>query len=106
MRCSALVFILELGVALPDGAAVLVGGIPDLGTEELAAVSAYDAGGEYAASAVASAIGLTTGEFLLNSVPFVRWDDGLMRMFDVVLRYLALVDFQLFLKKIRGEGFL
>ena len=34
MRCSALLCIDELAVALPDDRAVLVGGMPDLGTIE------------------------------------------------------------------------
>ena len=47
MGSGALLFSLELVVALPNHAAVLVGGVPDLGSEEKAAVTADQLRGEY-----------------------------------------------------------
>ena len=47
MGSGALLVSLELVVALPFHTVVLVGGVPDLGTEETAAVTAYQIRGEY-----------------------------------------------------------
>ena len=47
MGSETLLFSLELVVALPYDTAVLVGGVPDLGAVETAAVSAYQLLGEY-----------------------------------------------------------
>ena len=47
MGSETLLFSLELVVALPYDTAVLVGGVPDLGSEEKAAVTAYQLRGEY-----------------------------------------------------------
>ena len=47
MGSGTLIFSLELVVALPYDTAVLVGGVPDLGFEETAAVTADKLRGEY-----------------------------------------------------------
>ena len=47
MGSGTLLISLELVVALPYHTAVLVGGVPDFGAEETAAVSAYQLRGEY-----------------------------------------------------------
>ena len=47
IESGTLLLSLELVVALPNHAAVLVGGVPDLGSEEKAAVTADQLRGEY-----------------------------------------------------------
>ena len=47
MGSGTLLINLELVVALPYHTAVLVSGVPDLGSEETAAVTAYQLRGEY-----------------------------------------------------------
>jgi len=74
----AFVVAFEFGVALPDRAAVLAVGVPDLGTVETAAVSADDAGGEYAFPAIASSQSPAPCKLFLDGIPFIRLNDRLM----------------------------
>ena len=72
MGRPALFLALELSVALPNGAAVLAVGVPDLGSVKATAVATDDAGGKNAATAVAVAQPLPPSELGLNPVELVR----------------------------------
>ena len=106
MRGAARFLTIELFVALPDGAAVLAVGVPDLGTVESAAVAADDAGGENAAAAIAMAQLLAPLILGLHQIKLLRVDDGLVALFNVILRDLALVDFLCFIEEIYRKALL
>ena len=106
MRCLAALCAIEFIIALPDRAAVFVCRVPDLGAEELAAVTADDFTGENTAASVTPSEFLASGKFLLHPVKKLRCDDGFMAVLYIVLWNLALIDFHLFLKGINVEAFL
>lgn len=106
MGCHAFMFVFELSVALPYGAAVFAGGVPDLGAEKCSTVAADDAGRKHVVPAVSAAQSLTPSEFLLNDIPFIRRYDWLMGVFHPALGHLAFAHLHGFCKKINGESFL
>lgn len=57
VRCAALLGAREFAVALPDGSAVLGGGVPGLGAIIVTAVSANDMGYQYTLAAISSGKG-------------------------------------------------
>ncbi len=95
----------ELLIALPDNAAVLAVGMPDLGTVKAVAVAADDAGGENAAAAVAVAQSLPPSELGLDNIELMGLDNGLVAFLDIILLDLALVDLPLFTEEINGIAF-
>lgn len=88
----AFAFPFELAVALPDNAAVAVGGVPCFGTENIAAVGADDLPGEGAGLMVPVAAVFAPFQFHLNLLPFPRLDDGGMAVLHIVLGNLPLID--------------
>ena len=100
MRSATLFLVAELSVALPDNAAVLAVGVPDLGAVESAAVAADQPGGEHPAAAVVEAHALSPSELGLDNIKLVRLDNGLVAPLDPILLDLALVDLPLFIEEI------
>ena len=76
MRCLAALCAIEFIIALPDRAAVFVCRVPDLGAEELAAVTADDFTGENTAASVTPSEFLASGQFLLHPVKKLRRDEN------------------------------
>ena len=93
----------EFAVALPDGAAVLVGGVPDLGTEEGTAILADQFGRKDALAAVGFAQSLPSGELCLNLLPFVRLNDGGMTARHIILWDFTLVGLHFLFQKIHRK---
>lgn len=106
MRRREFMLTFELGVALPNRAAVFICGVPDRGAVKTAAVAADDAGSEHTVPTVAASQGLAPCKLFLDGVPFVRRNDRLMGMLYVVLRYFAFVFLQCFCQKIHGKALL
>ena len=92
MGCFAFAFPFELAVALPDNTAVAVGGVPGLGTENIAAVGADDLPGEGAGLMVPVAAVFAPFQLHLNLLPFPRLDDGRVAVLHIVLGDFSLVD--------------
>ncbi len=106
VRCLALFFTGELAVASPDGAPVFVGGMPDLGAEESAAIPADQPGGKDTVAAVAASDGLPALQFPLHQLPLGGVDDGRVAVLHIVLWYLAFVFLLLFGEEVHRERFL
>lgn len=84
-------------VALPDGAFVLIRGVPQLRAVKFAAVTADDSGAKNAVAAVFSPQCISPLELNLHHILLLRADNGRMAVFDIVLRNLALVELLLFI---------
>ena len=97
---GALVAVIEFAVAPPNHPAVLAVGVPYLGTVEVTAVAANDAGRNNALTAVSSAQGLPALELRLDGLEFFWSDDGRMTVLNIILWDLALVDLLLFSQKV------
>ncbi len=87
--------IVVFAVAAPDGGAVLVSRVPCLPAVPSAAVVALDLGTENAGAAVRPAYGFPALDLLLNRFPFIRVNDRLMAVLDILLRHFALIDLSL-----------
>ena len=106
MRCPAFLIALEFAVTLPDHAAVLAVGMPHLGTVKFSAVTADDLRGKQPGAVMILPNCFSPLELRLYMIPFVRVDDGRVAVLNIVLRYLALIDFHFLLEKIHCEAFL
>lgn len=106
MGCFAFVFSFEFAVALPNNTAVAVGGVPGLGTENIAAVGADDLPGEGAGLMVPVAAIFAPFHLHLNLLPFPRLDDGGMAVLHIVLGNLPLVDLGFLGEEIHRERLL
>jgi len=106
MRSAALFLVAELSVALPDNAAVLAVGVPDLGSIVTAAVAADQPGGKYSAAAVVEAHAFAPSKLGLDNIKLVGLDDRLVAPLDPILLDLALVDLTLFTEEINRVAFL
>ena len=95
-----------LGVATPDGFSERPVGVPDLAAEKLAAVAAYQPGGEEATAAILPTDGLSAGELPLYHIPFAGRNDRRVAVLHIVLRNLALVFLHPFGEEVHGKGFL
>ena len=73
-RCADFV-VIEFMIAAPDGAAVFVGGMPNLRPKVTAAVSADQPGGEDTVAAVTAPYGLPALQFPLHQLPLGGVDD-------------------------------
>ena len=93
----------EFAVTPPNGAAILVGGVPDLGTEEGTAILADQLGRKNTFTAVGFAQSLPSGKLRLHLFPFVRLNDGGVAARHIILRHLALVGFHLLFQKVDCE---
>ena len=93
----------EFAVALPNGAAVLVSGVPYLGTEEGTAILADQFGRKDAFAAVGFAQGLPSGKLRLHLLPFVRLNDGGMTARHIILWDFTLVGLHFLFQKIYRE---
>ena len=85
-----MLFVFELGVALPDHPAIAVCAVPDLRTVPAAAAPALDLRGENGGTAEAQ-VGSARGDDVLHPVEHRRLDNGGMAVFHVVLRNCAVV---------------
>lgn len=83
---------LEFAIALPDRAAVFTGGVPHLCPVNLTAITADQLSGKGTIALGAPGAVFASGKFQLNSLPFLRTNDGRMAVLDIVLRNLALVE--------------
>jgi len=72
-----------LVVAAIDDPAVLVGAMPDLGSEESSALAALDFAGEYAHAAVFSPLQLAPCNLCLYHLESFRGNDGGMALFHI-----------------------
>ncbi len=87
--------LIKFAVALPDARPVPVGRMPCLDSEPAATVAALELCTEDALAAVCPAYGFPAFDLVLHCVPLQRINDRLVAVFDIVLRYFALVDFPL-----------
>lgn len=106
MWSAALFLVVELSVALPDNAAVLAVGVPDLGAVVTAAVATDQPGGEYSAAAVVEAHAFAPSILGLDNIKFMGLDDGLVAPLNPILLDFALVDLPLFTEEINCIAFL
>ena len=93
-------------IALPDDAAVFIGGVPGLGAVPATADSAFYPAGEKVDAAVPSSALLSLFQLTLHHLENLRLDNRLVVSLDVVLRDLALVDLLLFGEKVDRVAFL
>ena len=93
----------KFAVALPNGAAVLVGGVPYLGTEKGTAILADQFGRKDALTAVGFAQSLPSGKFRLHLLPFIRLNDGGMTARHIILRNFTFVGLHFLFQKIHRE---
>ena len=105
MGCPALMPVVFV-VATVDGAPVLVGAVPDLGSEEAAALAAFYLAGENAHAAVASAILLAPCNLRLHHLEGGWFDDGRVALFHEVAGDLPGVLHHLLREEVRREGLL
>ncbi len=103
MGCPAFFLTLELSIALPDGAAVLTVGMPDLGAVPATAVAADNAGGENSAAAVVTAQRLAPCELSLHHIKLIWGNDGLVALLYIILWNLALVDLHFLVQEVHRE---
>ena len=96
----------EAGVALPDGAAVFVIGVPHLAAVYAPAAAAENSPGEAMLAVVLAAQFSSPLQFQLHFLINLIAHDGRMAVLNVVLRHLALVDLHLLGQEIRAEGLL
>ena len=100
MRSAAFLLVAELPIALPNHAAVLAVGMPDLGAVAATAVTADQAGGEHPAAAVVEAHTFAPSELGLHHIELMGLDDGLVALLDPILLHFAFVDLPLFTEEI------
>ena len=93
-------------VATVDGAPVLVGAVPDLGSKEAAALAAFDFPGENAHAAVSASLPLAPRHLRLHHLEGFRGDDGRMALLHEVAGDLPAVLDGLLGKEVRREGLL
>ena len=96
-------FTCEFAVALPDGTAVLVGGVPDLGAKEGAAVLTDQFSRKNAFAAVGFPQGPSSGKLCLHLLPFVRLNDGGVAARHIILWDFTLVGLYFLFQKIHRE---
>ena len=95
--------ICEFAVALPNGTAVLVVGVPDLGAKEGTAVLADQFGRKNAFAAVGFPQGLSSCKLCLHLIPFVRLNDGGVATRHIILWDFALVGLHFLFQKVHRE---
>ena len=95
-----------LVVATVNDPTVLIGAVPDLGSEETATLPAFDFAGENAHAAVASAILLAPCNLRLHHLEGGWFDDGRVALFHEVAGDLPGVLHGLLREEVRREGFL
>ena len=93
-------------VATVDDPAVLVGAVPDLGSEETTALPTFYLAGENAHAAVSPAFLLAPRYLRLHHLESGRGDDGRMALFHEVAGDLPRVLDHLLRKEVRREGLL
>lgn len=93
-------------VAAVNDPAVLVRGVPDLGSEEASALAALDFAGENAHSAVSAALPLAPRHLRLHHLEGFRGDDGGMALLNEVAGDLPSVLHHLLCEEVRREGLL
>ena len=76
---------LEFVIALPDHTAIFAVGMPDFCPEEISAVSADKPGRKYALSIVLPPQVLSPQQFYLNQFKFIRRNDRIMTLLNVIL---------------------
>ena len=96
----------EFAVALPDGSAVLGGGMPGLGATIITAVSANDMGRQYTLAAIASGKGSSAFDLCLDDGELPRLNNSRVAVFHIVLGYFAIIGDHLFREEVNGVGFL
>ena len=103
MGCRAMSIILELRVALPYRSTVFAGGVPYLGTEVGAAVTANDPRSKNAVPAVTVSDRLAPCKLGLHQLELHGVNNRLMAFFYIILRNLALIGLHLFQQKVDRE---
>ena len=95
--------ILELRVALPYRSAVFAGGVPYLGAEIGAAVTAHNPRSKNAVPAVTVSDRLAPGELGLRQLKLHGVNNRFVALFYIILRNLALIELHLFQQKVDCE---
>ena len=90
-------------VATVDGAPVLVGAVPDLGSKEAAALAAFYLAGENAHATVSATLPLAPRHLRLHHLEGFRGDDGGMALLHEVARDLPGVLHHLLREEVRRE---
>ena len=85
----------EPGVALPDGAAIFVVGMPDLAAVHAAAAAAVNSPGKTVLAVMLAALLSSPLQFQLHLLVNLIAHNGRVAVFNVVLQHFALVDFHL-----------
>lgn len=93
-------------VALPDRPAVLAVGMPHFRAVPASAVAAFYLAGEDACAALPVRSRLPDGHLLLHRLEYGRLYDGIVVVFHIILRDLALIDLFLFGEEIHRVHFL
>ena len=93
-------------VAAVDDPAVLVGAVPDLGSKESAALTAFDFAGENAHAAVSASLSLAPRHLCLHHLESFRGYDCRMALLHEVAGDLPSVLHHLLCEEIRREGLL
>lgn len=93
-------------IALPDDLPVGVVAVPDFRTVPVAAVAALDLAGKDADRALAVPALFAGGHQGLHHLEGLRIDNGLVIIFDIVLRDFALIGFFLLGQEVDREGLL
>ena len=99
-------FLDKPGVALPDGAAIFVIGMPDLAAVHAAAATTVNSPGKTVLAVMLATLLSSPFQFQLHFLINFVAHNGWMAVFDVVLRHFALVDLHFLSEKIRTEGLL
>ena len=106
MGCAALLVTREFAVALPDGSAVLGGGVPGFGAVIITAISANDMGGQNTLAAVASGKGSSAFDLCLDNGELLRLNNSWVAVFYIVLGNFTIIGDHLFCEEVDCVGFL
>ena len=104
-RCADLV-ICELVITAPHSAAVLAGGVPDLGTVPIAALAALYSAGEKVNTAVTAPAFAAPFQFPLHHLKHLGRNDGGMVVLHIVLGNFARVGLFLLGEKVHRVALL